>query len=87
MERRLTELGWTLDELSFRTRIGVRLLGSYKRNEHNPGVDKVHTIMRAFGDSLPWDADSGESSTARKISLTDWPIPTEPEVLVPAAVG
>lgn len=89
MRQRRKELDWSLDQLSFRTRIGARLLGAYERGENKPGTDNLEAIVRAFGDTLPWgpDGDSDESSTARKISFPDWVTESATDDLVPALAG
>lgn len=84
MRQRREELGLSLDELSFRCRIGVRLLGAYERGENRPGSENLTAIMEALEVELPWEADSKDSSTARESSFPDWPTDDRPKDLAPA---
>jgi len=72
MRERRQELGLSLDQLSFRCGIGVRLLGAYERGEHQPGAKTLTAIMVSLDAELPWQTDSGDSSTARESSFPDW---------------
>jgi transcriptional regulator with XRE-family HTH domain len=87
MRARRNELGISLDELSFRCRIGVRQLGAYERGENQPGTANFTAIMSALEVELPWEPDSGDSPTARESSFPDWPMPHEADDLTPALAG
>lgn len=87
MRQRREELDISLDELSFRCRIGSRLLGAYERGENHPGEKNLSAIMRALEVELPWDADSGDSSTARQTSFPEWVTGSRAPDLVPAAAS
>ena len=88
LDRRLKELGMTITELSFRTRLPERQLRAYRSGANDPGVTNLAPIMAALGDPLPWgETDSRKSSTAREISLAEWMIRDESSALVSSWVG
>lgn len=78
-------LGWSQADLSYETRIDVRLIGRYERGEGKPSQENLDKILIALHRPPPWE-ETGPSDqpTGRYPGRPEWPMPEETFDLVPA---
>jgi transcriptional regulator with XRE-family HTH domain len=62
-------LGWSQDDLAFRSHVSPRLIGRYERGEGEPNQTNLDKITDALGKPLPWaeDTNSNDRSTGRNL--------------------
>jgi transcriptional regulator with XRE-family HTH domain len=72
-------LGWSQDELAFRSHVSPRLIGRYERGEGEPSLANLLKLTDALGEPLPFgEAASGDQPTGRYRGQPRWPIREQP---------
>jgi ribosome-binding protein aMBF1 (putative translation factor) len=76
--------GWSQSKLARLLDTPESSVQKWESGRNLPSHPHYARMCLLFGWPLPY---SGESSTARKITLTDWPSTTSPDALAPAMAG